>query len=163
MNNRVVKWLLVIIVIGIWLNMLRVSVPAILEYFNTTHYSSQENKEINLEILQQRTPQYRDVILLRNPFSRPGSENDKDVKNVRQRIFNTKEERNIFSQFNLKGVLVIDNEKIAILEGREELGITGVFYAKVGDVVMGEKIVEIGENYAIIFKEGEKVMIYEVR
>lgn len=163
MNNSVVKWILVIIVIGIWFNMIRVSVPAILEYFNTTHYSTQENGENNIESLQQRDTRYRDVVSLRNPFSRLGGEEDKKVKNTKQTTYHTKQEKSVFSQFNLKGVLVIDNEKIAILEGREEIGITGVFYAKVGDVVMGEKIIEIGENYAIIFKEGEKIMIYEVR
>lgn len=164
MDNKVVKWILILVVLGIWINMVRVSVPTILEYFKLKSQSQSNDvfRNYNENNNNYKANQYIvDITSVRNPFSREIESRVSKASKSKESTASTNEK--VYSIFNLKGTFVANGKKIAILEGRSDLGVNTVYYASEGDTVMDEKIVEIGENYVIIFKGGEKIVLYEVR
>ncbi|MEN2998629.1 MAG: hypothetical protein ABDH28_06310 [Brevinematia bacterium] len=165
MGGKLVKWLLVVIVVGIWANMLRVSIPVLMEYF--TYKEGQEHK-IGVEGNFAESPGFYqkevDINYIRNPFARVDKGESRVARGSKKPLSATQVSRSsTYSLFNLRGTLTVNNKMVAILEGRQDLGVSGTFYVAEGEEVMGEKIVEIGENYVIIFKDGEKITLYEVK
>ncbi|MFN4244654.1 MAG: hypothetical protein ACK4F9_00705 [Brevinematia bacterium] len=163
MDNRLVKWILIIVVLVIWINMLRVSIPVILNYFSDRTINESDLK--NLQTIPFDTGVKNqgiiDINYMRNPFARY-TQKTKNVNSNKTNNINL-ERTKVYSLFNFRGYFSVNNKRVAILEARPDLGISGTFYATEGETIMNEKIVEIGENYVIIFKEGEKIILYEVK
>lgn len=160
MNNKFVIWILVILVVVIWGNMIRVSLPVIMEFFSTNKVEQEYSSALEVDpYVKVREVDYSTIEPFRNPFDR----SIKLVKPVKNVNVASKESREVYSFFNFKGSFSVNGKKVAILEGRGDLGISGVFYVSEGDTVMNEKVVEIGENYVIILKDGVRLTLYEVR
>lgn len=158
MNNRLVVWFLVILVVIIWANMVRVSLPVILEFLRGENVEESKMEVLKFDQLSRnRDVGYGIVEPLRNPFER-GIKKSRPVESVIR-----KENSEVYSLFNFRGTFSVDGKRIAILEGRSDLGVSGVFYVSEGDSIMNEKVVEIGENYVIILKDGIRLTLYEVR
>lgn len=158
MNNKVVLWILIVVVIVIWANMIRISIPVIIE-------SIRMNNEEQGELVKfqpsgvVREDAYTYTEPLRNPFER----NVKVVKHTKNVDVIRKDNVEVYSLFNFRGSFSINGKRVAILEGRSDLGISGVFYVSEGESIMNEKVVEIGESYIIILKDGVRLTLYEVR
>jgi hypothetical protein len=159
MDNPLVKWVLIIVVVGIWVNAIRVSVPAIVDYFKMRSEGGEvENKtfvvDSHTSLPNYASPKYRNIYSLRNPFKKPflNEEASYTYKPI-------KEQPEVISFFRLKGIFLINGKKVAVLEGRQEFGLSGVYYVNEGDIVMGERIVEVSDNYVIINKEGKDIRL----
>ncbi|MCX8029438.1 MAG: hypothetical protein N2712_05525 [Brevinematales bacterium] len=167
MDSKFIKWLLLVMVILIWANAVRVSIPVIMDYLGISYSVDISTSEYVISGDYSKSEDVVDVgtYFIRNPFSRPfDSERVSSTKLVSKvQDFGYTNKKSVFSFFNLRGTFFVNDQRVAILEGRSDLGIVGTFYAKVGDIIMNEKVVDIGENYVIIFKDGEKVVLYEVR
>lgn len=162
MDSKVLKWILIIAVVGIWANAIRVSLPVFMEYFtqrgNGKLGEVSGNERVNL-------PEQKkiDVTTVRNPFVRTPKHHAPPSKTERSAKAPEDSREKAFSIFNFRGTFSVNGKKVAILEGRSDLGVSGIFYAEEGETIMDEKIVEIGENYVIIFKGGQKIMLHEAR
>ncbi len=159
MDNPLVKWILIIVVVGIWANAIRVSIPAIIDYFKMKSENGEvEGKSFVVENYNS-LPNYvsskpKNIYSLRNPFKEPLLSKEVDYA-----VSPTKEQPEVVSFFRLKGVFLVDGKKIAVLEGKQEFGVSGVYYVGEGDVVMGERVVEVSGNYVIINKEGQSITL----
>lgn len=162
MSGNFVKWILIVVVIGIWVNMLRVSIPSILDYFSNNFYKEIESySAVSFEVNPANQSSV-DINSLRNPFAK--WDKNSIVNSKVGKVEGVKVEKpKPYSLFNFKGSFLVNGKRVAVLEGRSDLGFGGTFYVSEGETVMNEKILEIGENYVIIFKDGEKIILYEVK
>ncbi|MGB9621836.1 MAG: hypothetical protein ACPL4C_05325 [Brevinematia bacterium] len=163
MDSKLIKWFLIIVVIAIWGNMMRVSIPTIMDYFKQNEIKSQDSfyTDVSKGGFSDKSLGF-DINNIRNPFveNEDKSFSKKDYSKSEKQVKSPKE---VVSFFDLKGVFYVNGEKRAILEGKVEFGVSGTFYVKEGDTVIDEKIVEIGDNYVIILKEGKRIVLYGVR
>jgi hypothetical protein len=156
MDNPLVKWTLIIIVLVVWINMVRVSIPTIVNYFKEkTETTKSEISTLTTEdgniITNNNKP--RNIYNLKNPFKEPFLAKENKLPSQKNR------QPQVFSYFRLKGIFLANGKKTAILEGKQEFGVNGIFYVIEGDILMGEKIVEISDNYIIINKEGKDITL----
>lgn len=163
MDNKFVKWFLILVVVAIWLNMIRVSIPTIVDYFRQNNEVRQDHLYSSLSQNNFKGRNFSfDPDKVRNPFLETVEKHSlysetRKVDDVKPKV------KEVMSYFDLKGIFVVDGERKAILEGKIEFGVSGIYYVKEGDMVLGEKVVEIGDNYVIILKEGKKIVLYGVR
>ncbi len=173
MNTPVVKVLLLIVTVGIWINMLRISIPAILSYIEekrveVSHSTKEASRYLtswessSQNFTSQEAEQTIAVRRLRNPFvleENVDKKNNKKSYGVYTEVYKSQPEI-VSSSFRFKGVIISGGNKTAILEGRPELGAYGIFYANKGETVMDEKILEIFDNSIIIEKKGKKIRLF---